>query len=173
MPPKFFKRSDYMSDQGMVTSVWGPALWHVLHAISFNYPMNPTNQQKRDYKKFLLALGKVLPCGSCRDNFPINCNKIGGITNDVLENRDKFSRFIYNLHCSVNKSLGKKPDKECNTFCKVRDRYEHFRAKCPKKLSRKRRHAGCTRSMRGSPLKCVLEVIPRKSRKKSFRMKKR
>jgi len=27
----------YNSDEGMLTKVWGPPLWHVLHTISFNY----------------------------------------------------------------------------------------------------------------------------------------
>ena len=50
----------------MVTNVWGPSLWHVLHTISFNYPVNPTEEQKQQYKDFVLSLGNVLPCGACR-----------------------------------------------------------------------------------------------------------
>ena len=46
-----FNKSHYSSGEGMLTSVWGPALWHVLHTISFNYPVKPSTQQKRDYKK--------------------------------------------------------------------------------------------------------------------------
>ena len=33
--------TDYKSNDGMLTSVWGPSLWHSLHTISFNYPNNP------------------------------------------------------------------------------------------------------------------------------------
>ena len=36
-----YKRRDYISNDGMLTSVWGPPLWHVLHCISFNYPNKP------------------------------------------------------------------------------------------------------------------------------------
>ena len=68
-----FNKSHYNSGEGMLTSVWGPALWHVLHTISFNYPVKPSSQQKRDYKKFILSLEKVLPCMYCRDNFSKNC----------------------------------------------------------------------------------------------------
>ena len=67
-----FNKSHYDSDQGMLTNVWGPALWHVLHTISFNYPKKPTEKQKRDYKRFLLSLEKVLPCRYCRENFKKN-----------------------------------------------------------------------------------------------------
>ena len=42
-----YNKKDYYSGDGMLTSVWGPALWHYLHVISFNYPVNPTNLQKK------------------------------------------------------------------------------------------------------------------------------
>ncbi len=39
-----FDKNDYNSGEGMLTSVWGPNLWHVMHTMSFNYPVNPTEQ---------------------------------------------------------------------------------------------------------------------------------
>ena len=50
MKKKVFSEKDYNSNDGMVTNVWGPSLWHVLHTISFNYPVNPTEEQKQQYK---------------------------------------------------------------------------------------------------------------------------
>ena len=47
-----FCKKDYESSDGMLTSVWGPSMWHTLHAISFNYPVKPTSKQKRDYFRF-------------------------------------------------------------------------------------------------------------------------
>ena len=44
--------NNYNSNDGMLTSVWGPSLWHSLHTISFNYPINPTKIQKKKYKTF-------------------------------------------------------------------------------------------------------------------------
>ena len=38
-----YTKKDYNANDGMITSVWGPALWHFLHTMSFNYPVNPTN----------------------------------------------------------------------------------------------------------------------------------
>ena len=165
-----FNKSHYSSGEGMLTSVWGPALWHVLHTISFNYPVKPSTQQKRDYKKFILSLEKVLPCVYCRDNFSKNCKK-AKLCDSVFKNRTSFSKFIYNLHCSVNKGLGKS---KCESFSKVRDRYEHFRARCtrktPNKKSRKRKEKGCVKSAHNKSYKCVLSVVPKKSRKRSFSM---
>ena len=48
-----YKKEDYNSNNGMLTTVWGPPLWHFLHLMSFNYPVNPTKKQKRDYKRFI------------------------------------------------------------------------------------------------------------------------
>ena len=46
-----FSSKDYNSSDGMLTHVWGPSLWHFLHTMSFNYPVNPTDQQKAYYNK--------------------------------------------------------------------------------------------------------------------------
>ena len=47
-----FNDNDYNSGEGMLTSVWGPSMWHTLHTISFNYPVNPTEEDKKNYKIF-------------------------------------------------------------------------------------------------------------------------
>ena len=176
---KAFKPSDYNSGQGMLTKVWGPPLWHVLHTISFNYPVKPTQKQQREYKRFVLSLGNVLPCKACRDNFKTNC-KTAKLTDKVFKTRNSFSKFIYRLHCIVNSATGKA---KCEKFSTIRDRYEHFRARCgdnkpsrknPTKSSRKRRklEQGCVKPSRKGQkgMKCVLDIIPEKSKRSSFSM---
>ena len=49
---RIYKRSEYNSGDGMLTSIWGPSLWHYLHVISFNYPTNPTNLIKKNIKNY-------------------------------------------------------------------------------------------------------------------------
>ena len=44
-----FSDSDCNSGDGMMTSVWGPPMWHILHTISFNYPVEPTKEHKINY----------------------------------------------------------------------------------------------------------------------------
>ena len=63
-----FSSKDYMSGDGMLTSVWVPAAWHLLHTISFNYPITPTEEQKKYYKEFIESMTNVLPCKYCRMN---------------------------------------------------------------------------------------------------------
>ena len=50
---RVFKPSDLKSGDGMLTTVWGPSLWHVMHTMSFNYPIEPTNEQKHYYRNFI------------------------------------------------------------------------------------------------------------------------
>ena len=41
-----FSQDDYNSGDGMLTSVWGPGMWHYLHTMSFNYPTNQQNMKE-------------------------------------------------------------------------------------------------------------------------------
>ena len=71
-----FKKQDYHSNDGMLTSIWGPAMWHYLHSMSFNYPTLPSKQQKEEYKNFVLSLQHTLPCRKCRDNLEKNFKEL-------------------------------------------------------------------------------------------------
>ena len=55
---KVYDKNDFSSGDGMLTSVWGPSLWHYLHTMSFNYPVKPTKQDKKNYKQFVYNLRK-------------------------------------------------------------------------------------------------------------------
>lgn len=166
-----YTKKDYISSDGMLTSVWGPAMWHYLHIMSFNYPNNPTKEDKKYYKDFILNLVHVLPCKYCRTNLCNNLKELP-ITNSVMKNRNSFSRYVYKLHELVNLMLKKKSSLK---YCDVRDRYEHFRARCteePEKVSRKVIHKnrktlknntkekGCKTPLYGVKSKCIINIVP-------------
>jgi hypothetical protein len=67
-----YSTEHYHSNDGMLTSVWGPSTWHLLHTMSFNYPVNPTCDDKSNYMNFILSLHTILPCGKCRANLKKN-----------------------------------------------------------------------------------------------------
>jgi hypothetical protein len=169
-----FSRKDYMSGDGMLTSVWGPAAWHLIHTISFNYPINPTAENKKEYKEFIENLQNVLPCKYCRINLKNNL-KAYPIRPCHMKNRDSFSRYIYKLHEIINKKLGKKSGL---TYCDVRERYEHFRARCtqndaPKlfkfnKTIKNKKEKGCTEPLYGKKAKCVIQIVPQEQKIPSF-----
>lgn len=170
MNKKFtFTESDYSSNDGMMTSIWGPAMWHVLHTMSFNYPTEPTEGQKKYYFNFYSNLQNVLPCKYCRDNLKKNLEKLP-LTMEVFKNRDTLSRYIYDLHETVNHMLGKKSSL---TYEEVRERYEHFRSRClikPDKKEKGVKEKGCTEPLYGLKSKCVLNIIPKDDRVNTFKM---
>ncbi len=107
MNTNIFKENDYNSNDGILTSIWGPAMWHFLHSMSFNYPNKPTKIQKKKYKEFIYNLKYILPCGNCRKNLKKNLKKLP-LKNRDLKNRYTFSLWVYNLHELINKMLKKK-----------------------------------------------------------------
>ena len=163
---RVFKKNDYYSGDGFLTSTWGPPLWHALHTMSFNYPVNPSLEDKHQYRDFVLSLQNVLPCGACRKNLKTNFRQLP-LTMADMKNRDTFSRYIYNLHELVNRMLKKSSGL---SYCDVRERYEHFRSRCTEEKPKlfkvlktktlKKSEKGCTEPLYGKKSKCVLNIVP-------------
>jgi hypothetical protein len=169
---RVYSDDDYNSNDGMLTSVWGPGMWHYLHTMSFNYPVNPTKQDKMHYYSFMWSLRYVLPCGKCRANLRENYKKLP-LTMKHMKNRASFSRYVFDLHELINTMLHKTSGL---TYEIVRERYEHFRSRCTistKKSgnkTQKRVHfakkatvvkeAGCTDPLYGEKSKCILQIVP-------------
>lgn len=163
---RVFTKKDYNAGDGMLTSVWGPPMWHYLHTMSFNYPVNPTPEDKTHYRNFVLNLKYVLPCKYCRMNLKTNLKTLP-LNMSHMESRDTFSRYIYNLHELVNKLLKKTSNL---SYCDVRERYEHFRARCTEEKPKifkvlktktlKKSEKGCTEPLYGKKSKCVLNIVP-------------
>lgn len=159
-----FKNNDYNSGDGMLTSIWGPPLWHVLHTMSFNYPVNPSNDDKNHYRDFILNLRWTLPCGKCRANLLCNFKKLP-LKLSHMKSRATFSKYVYDLHELINKMLGKSSGL---TYSVVRDRYEHFRSRCSETEEEKQKRLstrniienGCVTPLYGDKPKCVLKIIP-------------
>jgi hypothetical protein len=152
---RIFKPSDTKSGDGMLTTVWGPSLWHFLHTMSFNYPVEPTKEQKEQYRSFVLNLVHILPCKYCRINLHKNFKTLP-LTMTDMKSRDSFSRYVYHLHEIVNKMLNKKSGL---SYCDVRERYEHFRARCTANQPPKT-EKGCTEPLVGKKSKGIIQIIP-------------
>ena len=188
-----FKKKDYESGDGMLTTVWGPSMWHYLHTMSFNYPVHPSDEDKKHYRDFMLNLQYVLPCKYCRQNLTNNY-KIFPLKMSDMAIRDSFSRYVYKLHEMVNKLLKKKSGL---TYCDVRERYEHFRSRCtadqpklfdmkaqkdtqkeeplnskkaPESSSHKK---GCTEPLYGKKSKCIIKIVPQEEKCKTMQIDKK
>jgi hypothetical protein len=146
---------DYNSSNGMLTKVWGPTMWHYLHIMSFNYPLQPSKHDKKNYKQFILLLSNILPCKYCRINLKKNLKTLP-LTQNYLKNRGSFSLYVYKLHELINNMLNKKSKL---TYNDVRERYEHFRANCFKNTQPKI-ESGCTEPLNGEKSKCIIKIVP-------------
>ena len=178
---KIYSKRDFRSGDGMLTTVWGPSLWHSLHTISFNYPVKPSKEDKKNYKNFILNLKYVLPCKYCRINFRKNLKDLP-LNNKALKNRENFSRWMFDMHELINKMLGKKSGLK---YSAVRERYEHFRSRCtqdiekmkiieiiPKNKTRKK-EKGCVEPLFGKKSKCIIKIVPKESKIPTFQMDKK
>lgn len=175
---KVFTKKDFSSGDGMVTKIWGPMIWMSLHTMSFNYPENPTPEDKRHYRDFIYSLRYVLPCKYCRINLKKNF-KQKPLQMCHMKNRESFSRYIYELHELVNKMLDKKSNL---TYCDVRERYEHFRSRCTEErpkifnyirkpvTDKPKSEKGCTEPLYGKKSKCVINIVPQEDKVATFQM---
>jgi hypothetical protein len=173
-----FTKKDYESGDGMMTKIWGPAMWHYLHTMSFNYPVKPTPENKKHYRDFVLNLRNVLPCKYCRMNLTNNLKK-KPLQMCHMKSRETFSRYIYELHETINRMLNKKSHL---TYCDVRDRYENFRSRCTeekpkvftfkKTTTRKKKEKGCTEPLYGKKAKCVINIVPQEDKSATFQINK-
>ena len=183
-----YTEEDYNSNDGMLTTVWGPSMWHSLHTMSFNYPVQPTAEQKRQYMDFVYSLRHVLPCGKCRKNLAKNL-RAHPLQMRHMVSRETFSRYVFDLHEVVNHMLGKKSGL---TYEEVRNTYENFRSRCTKdqntirrrmrailrsstggrKVTRKR-ESGCVKPMYGKKAKCVIHIVPQEEKCPTFNVDKK
>lgn len=89
----------------MNTYYWGPRLWEVLHCITLDYPVKPTEEEKQNMKNFLVSLKSVLPCIYCRRNYERNLKE-----NPIKLNcRKDLVLWLIDIHNEVNGKEGKRP----------------------------------------------------------------
>ena len=112
---------------------------------------------------------------------------------DHMKNRYSFSKYIYDLHEHINTMLNKKSGL---SYEDVRERYEHFRARCsddiPKafdiekiknvknrtlkktrKTKGKGKEKGCTEPLYGKYAKCVIKIVPQEKKCETMQIDKK
>ena len=108
----------------MDPAFWGRSAWQYLHTLTFNYPMNPTKDDKLKYYNHFKSLGDMLPCPSCAESYKIYFKYIP-IT-DYLNDTHGVTFWLYFIHYVVNKKLGK----ETPPFLSVIKMYYPKKASC-------------------------------------------
>jgi len=123
------KKLNDNKNNGLITKIWGEHMWESVHCVSFGYPVEPTNEQKEQYKIFFTYLQYVLPCRYCRESYGEFITKEDDIMlkDEDLKNRESLTKWTYRLHNRVNKKLGLDYNL---TYEDVVKKYESYRAKC-------------------------------------------
>lgn len=86
-------------------NIWGPPAWTFLHTVTYNYPENPTEDDKRNFYNFFMNLQHVLPCEKCKGHYKQNIKKYDLKNN--LDSRQELVKWLIDLHNDINKDNGK------------------------------------------------------------------
>lgn len=89
----------------MDTKKWGKHGWIFLHYVTFNYPINPTQENIDNYYNFFYSLQYVLPCDICKKHYSNNLLKHNLI--GALKTRNTLIRWLIDIHNDINYELGK------------------------------------------------------------------
>jgi hypothetical protein len=86
-------------------NIWGSYGWKFIHYVALGYPINPTDNDKINYKNFFTNLQYILPCQKCASNFKKNITEYP--IDNHLENQDTLMKWTIDIHNMVNKELNK------------------------------------------------------------------
>ena len=149
-----------MSSNGFQTHVWGPPAWFFLHTITFNFPLNSTATQRRQYLQLFNSLKYTLPCRACRESYKhIVTSGNTKLNINVMKSRSSVSRWFYRVHNRVNKRIGSKNKK---TYSEISKFYENIRASCAPGPT----VHGCTQPTRGIKKRSIIHIVPRNCARK-------
>ena len=144
------------SRNGFVSRVFGPATWMILHMVSLNYPVVPTDEERQHYTDFFLGMQYVLPCRACRENFKKNLQDIGFDPSIDMLGRESFAKLVWRLHNKVNEMLNKDV---YVTFEEMNSFYEELRASDCSHTG-PGTEASCISSKTVEPAGCEIHVVP-------------
>lgn len=88
----------------MNKNIWGPSGWLFMHSISFQYPENPTEEDKNNYRVFFESLKNTIPCPKCREHYSENLKQ----KPIQLNTRDELIQWVIDIHNEVNEKNSKK-----------------------------------------------------------------
>jgi hypothetical protein len=97
--------------------IWGRPTWDANYYIVLAYPDKPSLQDKEDMKTYFMSLGKVIPCGSCRENYKQHLLELPIEPN--LVSREKLVKWLISMENAVRKTQGRRD----LTYEEVIDRY--------------------------------------------------
>ena len=153
---RVFDDTHYNSNDGIMTGIWGPSLWHTLHCIGSNFPWIRL-RRTRSTTELAHALRQGAPCRYCGRTSPRT--SASGIRPRRSAERETFNSFIYHS-TEVNTMLGKETPRASRTSGALRP---------PVALSHRRpegRPQAAQSGARGAPNSTVegaISIVPKSS----------
>lgn len=90
----------------MNQNIWGPKYWFTLHTMTFEFPQNPTYNDRKIYYNLFTSLQHLLPCSVCRQHYKKNLKEIPVENN--LYSRKSIVYWLIDIHNKVNVETGKR-----------------------------------------------------------------
>ncbi len=147
-----------MSNNGLMTKIWGPPGWLFLHSVTMGYPEfiddnNPEHTIKKENMKiFFTSLGHTLPCELCCSSYQDFIKELP-MDDVVLSGRRSLAKWFYDIHNKVNEKLDV-DEKDIPSFNTFYERYDMYRAKCGKK-----KELGCIKSNDNIEKQSVIQIV--------------
>lgn len=114
--------------QGILPKIWGPHAWIFLHSMTFNYPEEPTTNERNYYKIYFEELANTLPCEECRESYKKFISEgETKLDDEALKDRSSLTKWLYYIHNAVNNKLGINYGVSYDDLVQ---KYEAFRADC-------------------------------------------
>lgn len=82
----------------MDPKIWGRNMWTNMVHVAQAFPLNPTNQDRKNYQTFYLIIKDILPCYACRQNYARHLKELPVNTSS----RNNLLQWLHQLH---NKTL--------------------------------------------------------------------
>lgn len=108
----------------MNVNKWGPSGWIFFHTLTFNYPLEPIDDDKKYYSDYFKSIGNILPCKYCRQSYKVYYKYFP--IDPFLDSREGVCYWLYKLHELINQKIFK----ENTSFENIIRKYEDIRAKC-------------------------------------------
>lgn len=130
MNKNHLREIDFQNRNGFSVDIWGPAAWHFLRCVAFNYPVDANETRKLQYMSFMKSLCGVLPCGLCRESYKRNFTKLRLDHPDTYKTRRSFCSALYALEETINKEVRvrDKTKLKIPQYTETHDLYTTFRA---------------------------------------------
>jgi len=102
-----------------IPSEWGPNFWYTMRCIAFNYPDNPTREEKTHAKQYYTMLQYLLPCKNCRKSYAQDLKKYS--IDSSLKSRNLLMNWVEKIHYSTKQRINQERNKGAPQLKKITD----------------------------------------------------